>query len=67
MSTRETLALLEQSETYISGDSSNDEDFCVDNVNLQKASSSESSDNNAVEHCANVISPVPKSICSCGH
>ena len=48
-----------------SADDSKDEDFYDDNVNLQKASTSESSENNAVEHCANVISPIPKSGRSC--
>ena len=52
---------MEQFYSYISGDDNNDEDFLVDNVNLQKASSSEGSDSNAVENCANVIFPVPKS------
>ena len=36
-------------------------------MNLQKASTSEISDSNVVEHFANVISPVPKSGRSCGH
>ena len=60
--TQEALTLLEQLDTYISDDDSNDEDFRVDNVNLQKALSSESSDSNA-----NVISPVPKPGRSYGH
>ena len=67
MSTQEALALLEQLDTYISGDESNNDDFQIDNVNLQKASSSKNSDSNHMEHCANVVSPVPKSGRSCGH
>ena len=62
LSTQEVLALLEQLDSYISGDDSNNEDFRVDNVNLQKASSFESSDSNIVEHCVNVISPVHQNI-----
>ena len=50
LSTQKTLAVLEQLDSYINGDDSNDEDFRVDNVNLRKASFSESNDNNAVEH-----------------
>lgn len=62
LSTQEALALLEQLDSDISGDDSNDEDFRLDNVNLQNSSSSESSDSDAVEHSTNVISPViPKS------
>ena len=36
MSTQEALILLEQLDSYISGDDSNDEGFRVNNVNLQK-------------------------------
>ena len=54
------IALLEQLDSYISDDDSNDEDFCVDNINLQKASSSKSSDSKAGDHCINVISPIRK-------
>ena len=67
LSTKEAFALPEQLDSYISNDDRNDEDFRVDDVNLQKESSSESSDSNAVEHCVNVISPVPKSEHSFGH
>ena len=56
LSVQEALALLEQLDSDISGDDSIDEDFHVDNVNLPNASYSESSDSNAVEHCANGIS-----------
>ena len=45
---------------------SNDEDFRVDNLSLQKTTPSESSGNNSVERDANTISPVPKSGRSCG-
>ena len=67
LSTQEAFALLEQLHSYISGCDSSDEDFRVDNVNLQKASSPDSSDSNDIEHCINVISPVPESRRSCGH
>ena len=62
LSTKEAFALPEQLDSYISNDDRNDEDFRVDDVNLQKESSSESSDSNAVEHCVNVISPVHQNI-----
>ena len=67
LSTQGALALLEQLDTYIRVDDSNVEDFHADDVNIQKASSSERIDSNPVEHCANVISLVPKSGRSCGH
>ena len=55
MSTQEAVALLQQLDSEISGDDSifvTFENFRVDNLNLQNASSSESSDSDAVEHCA---------------
>ena len=67
MSTEKCLTFQAHLDSYITGDDNDDEDFSVANVNLQKASSSESSDSNAAEHCANAISPVPKSGRSCGH
>ena len=68
---QENLVLLEKLDSNISGEDSIFvifEDFRVDNVNVQNASSTESSDSDAVEHFVNVISTViPKSRCSCGH
>ena len=62
LNTDEVLALQEQWDSDIGDDDSNDEDFRVDNVNLQNASSSESSVSDALEYSANVIFPViPKS------
>ena len=58
MSKQEALDLLEQFDSDISGDGSNDEGFRDDNMNLQNGSSPENNDSDAVEHSANVISLV---------
>ena len=68
LSTQDALAVLEQLDSDISGDDNYDEDFRVDNMNLENISCSENSDRDIVERSANVISPVnPKSGHSRGH
>lgn len=52
------LAVLEQLDLDISGEASKFEDFLIDNLNSQNATSSVTSDSDAVEHSVNVISPL---------
>ena len=55
LSSQDALALLEQLDSDIFGDDIDDEDFRVDNANLQNALPSENNDSYAVEHSANVL------------